>query len=194
MIFTEDILVKANVRIVARERGKIKEIQEGHNIFTTIGREYVINLMRGDSSETVHYLGVGIGGNRQTLDIASLYPGLASSYPGGNTFSDDDPSITTLERPVQVTPGVWLGVGVIAAPSTPNTILRITREFTEDEINLTGTYPVVPISEAGLYISSENPAEDPYTGVRQTVIAYKGGAPISKTPGISIDIRWEVRL
>lgn len=204
MFLHEDIEVKANVYVVARERGKIVGIREDHNIFTTIGREYVVDMFAGSSSETVQYIGVGIGSDEQTVNVSSVYPSLDSTYPGQNVFDDDDPSIQVLERPVQASSGTWMVTGSATQPVS--TTYRITYLYGQTEINLSGSYPIVPISESGLHLSSESPTAAAYTGgsapdyigparlTSQRVCAYNGFAPISKGPGMTIEIRWELRL
>lgn len=204
MHLSEDIEVKANVKIIARERGKIVDVREVHNIFTNLGGEYVVDLFGGSSSETVQYMGVGIGSDEQTINIASVYPSLDSTYPGQNVFSDDDPTITVLERPVQITAGTWMIAPTASEPDSKT--YRLTYLFSGTEINMSGAYPIVPISESGLHLSSENPASNAYTGgtapdyigparlTDQRVIAYNGFAPVSKGAGVTIEVRWELRL
>jgi hypothetical protein len=205
MFLQEDIEINANVHIIARERGKIVDTRDVHNIFTTIGREYVVDLFGGSSSETVQYISVGIGSDEQTVDISSVYPSLDSTYPGQNVFDDDDPSVSTLERPVQTTAiGRWMEAGSASEPVS--TTYRIIYLFGQNDINLSGAYPIVPISETGLHLSSESPTANPYTGgsapdyigparlTSQRVCAYNGFAPISKGPGVTLEVRWELRL
>jgi hypothetical protein len=204
IILKDDIEVRANVEIIARERGKIVDRRDEHNIFVNLGREYLADRVHNTSSEWIKWMGLGIGSDEQTIDIAATYPTLDAAYPGQNIFSDSDPTLTVLERPVKLQNGTsnyWILETTLSQPIA--TTAKFVYTFTETDVNLTGTYPVVPISEAGLYLDGQTQTDNPYTGGsspdwigpnRQTVVAYNGFAPISKTPSISVEVRWELRF
>lgn len=114
--------MKANVRIEMRERGKLVDVREGHNIFLERGRIWLAQMIglvqhlpdTPTRSDRIRYMGVGVGGKEQsnisvatTAPITTLYP--AGSDPeasGGNDYDDTfpvSPIINTLERPVKIT-------------------------------------------------------------------------------------------
>jgi hypothetical protein len=204
IILKDDIEVVANVEIIARERGKIVDRREDHNIFVNLGREYLADRVHNTSAEWIKWMGLGIGSDEQTVDIAANYATLDSAYKGQNIFSDSDPTITVLERPVKLQNGTlnyWLLAATLSQPIA--TTAKFVYSFSETDINLTGLYPVVPISEAGLYLDGQTQTTNPYTGgtipdwigpSRQTLVAYNGFAPISKTPSIAVEVRWELRF
>ena len=117
MRFSEDIQVKQNLHLVARERGKIVARRDGHNIFVDLGREWLSRLIAYQSyspdvyqrDDRVRYMGFGIGGNRQlALPTANSFPigGAGNPYAasshtgiGANQQTDLDRTVTTLLLP-----------------------------------------------------------------------------------------------
>jgi hypothetical protein len=112
----------SNVRIVARERGKIVAVREGHNTWTLYGRQYLAEqaslLSQGpdvpERDARVKYVGFGIGGKGQNqLSMVQSAPwstvfaaGLDPNATTGNEYDSDlpvAPPINTLERPVPLT-------------------------------------------------------------------------------------------
>ena len=69
----ETIQVRNNLRLIARERGKIVARREGHNIWLDLGREYLASLIADVSfgpdvperNDRIKYMELGIGGTRQ---------------------------------------------------------------------------------------------------------------------------------
>src|SRR5262245_18012528 len=99
MRFIEDVEVKQNVRIIARERGKLVTERVGHNIFLNLGREWLAQLISlasvgpdvGERDDRVKYIALGIGGTRQlALAHANTAP-YGTIYAGSNIQTDDDP-------------------------------------------------------------------------------------------------------
>ena len=120
MKIKETVKVRNNLRITARERGKIAARREGHNIWLDLGREYLASLIAlasyspdtPERNDRVKYMGFGIGGTRQVAPgVANTAP-LVVAYPGTNAQTDTDPLVTTLERPVRVS-------GSTTSPSSP---------------------------------------------------------------------------
>jgi hypothetical protein len=227
MKFIEEIGAKANVRIIARERGKKvpKLCRESHNVWVNIGREYlakVISPLLGFTGHVndnvVQYMGLGIGGDQQLLDLTGpAWTTLAAHYPGQNLYDDTTTDRSYLERPVKVTgtpgvgtaPGVWLSQ--VAAPptflGTPITKVDFETLFDYTDINLTGAYPTVPLSEASLVLSSEvasrlsNEVYDygsapDYINVstRQKLVAYNTFDTLAKTEAVSLELHWEIQF
>lgn len=230
-MLTEIIQAKVNVRIIARERGKIRRdlCRQGHNIWVNFGRQFLAEVISPlDTNYNKHYgegsvvrvtkwMGVGIGSDEQTVDIASTYPTLDTDYPGQNIFDDSVLTTPYLERPVKVTgtagvgtaAGVWLKV-VSAPPTfsgTPTHIVTFTTLFSNTDMHLGGSYPAVPLSECGLYLSDQPDslvssqvydygASPDYinTSTRQRLIAYNGFAPLTKTASVSLELNWEIQF
>jgi len=205
-MFQDYIEVKQNVRITARERGKIVARREGHNIWLNLGRTYLARVLSYSSfspdtpseNARIKYMGVGIGSTAQTsLGIANAAP-MVPSYSGTNTQTDDDPLVTTLERPVRISgsqsnyPGlagdVW--VGQVQAPPDFSVDRQVTytRVFSEDEVSY-NTYSSVPLSEVGLLTSNADIAN-----YQNTLIAYETFDTLSKTPVIAVEIVWTLQF
>jgi hypothetical protein len=197
--------------------------RESHNIWVDLGREFLPKVISPTASfagrvddSTIKYIGFGIGGNKQTVDIATLYPTLEADYPGQNTYDKETHDITTLERPVLVTgtggsggSGTW--AGAVTAPPTfidvsgVDSTVQFTTAINEQAINLSGAYPAVPLSEVALILSSQESkivgadaadvydyADPPgYIGAdRATIVAYNNFAPVTKTTDIAFELRW----
>lgn len=113
--------MKANVRIEVRERGKLMEIREGHNLFLEHGRQWLAELIGlqqqdpdiGERDDRIRYMGVGVGGKQQgnipmatTPPVTTLYPaGYDPNATTGNEYYDQypiAPFISTLERPIKM--------------------------------------------------------------------------------------------
>jgi len=213
--FFDDIEVKQNVRIEARERGKLVTVREGHNIFVDLGREWLSKLIcylsfSPDVTEEdarVRYMGFGIGGTRQVAlgvsDAAPIGGGTDAYRPsyggaGANIQTDIDPLVTTLERPVRISggtddyPGVasdaW--IGQVQAPVTHSTSTSATfrRLFTGPEISY-DPYVSVPLSEVGLFTSAASTSV-PFN----TLIAYDTFDTLSKTTSFELEVVWTLRF
>jgi len=205
MRLIEEIEVKTNLVITARERGKIVARREGHNIFLNTGREWLAQLIAylsfspdvPENDYRVRYMGLGIGGSRQLVPNTSMLPQVNTDYAGSNAQTDTNPNVIYLERPVRLsgsaTPfpfnpsDVWLGQ--IQAPADhpiPNRT-TFTRVFTDVEVNYT-PYETVPLSEIGLYTAGANPNIHNNTGL--TFVAYDTFDTLSKTSAIQLQVDW----
>ena len=226
--------IPGNVWITVRDdRGKRvpQHCRHNHNIFVDLGREYLARVVFPNVALTDHevegvtpgdrelikYMGVGIGGDSQTnpnayaTPLSADYPPASpSSSPGGvgNLQTDDDLTITQLERPVKISSSspVWLAPVLTPRPATAATTARFDHLFTVTDINTADSpnYPVVPLSEIGLFLSTADPdASNVYDSGnlpshigagRQTLVAYNTFEPIPKTVSFSLEIRWELRF
>jgi hypothetical protein len=200
------IEVKQNLKLVARERGKIVQQRIGHNIWLDLGREWLAKLISLDSygpdvprrNDRIKYMGLGIGGTRQlALPTANSAP-IAPPYTGTNVQTDTDPAVVTLERPIRISgsssnyPGLagdaW--VGLVQAPadfSVPHAV-TYTRLFTEADVNY-GPFHTMPLSEIGLLTSAADPEN-----WQNTLVAYDTFDTISKTPAVAIEVTWTIRF
>jgi len=152
----------ANFTAIVRERGKIvpRHCRHNHNIWVTLGREYLARVIAPNTAKDDHYaetgpanrefikyMGLGIGGTSQTHPSAYLTP-LSVDYPpatgvapggAGNKYTDSDLTVKNLERPVALSWGVtnelWLGEVSTPVDFPLATTLLLRRLFTAPEIN-----------------------------------------------------------
>lgn len=203
---TDDIEVKQNLKITARERGKIVARREGHNIFLNLGREWLARLvsyaslspLTPEEDHRIRYMGFGVGGTRQVaLSVANSAP-IVTAYPGTNLQTDTDPSIHILERPVRISgststyPGlagdIWLGacqVPVVHGTPHETTFIRL---FTQTEVSYS-SFLTVPLSEVMLFTNSADIGSYINTGV-----AYDTFDTLSKTMAFELLVEWTLRL
>ena len=225
------MLLPGNIWITVRERGKrvLQHCRHEHNIWVDLGREYLARVLSPNLGFTDHYaenpptnprefiqyMGVGIGGDSQVHPAAYVSP-LSDDYPPanpagpgdfGNKFSDEDLTITTLERPVKINPTSPIWLDNVVQPVTflnNGKTVRFDHLFTMPVINSVGPYTVVPLSEVALFLSTaDKDAGNVYdTGNiptmvgagRQTLMAYNTFSPIPKTVSFSLEVRWELRF
>jgi hypothetical protein len=206
MRFIETIEVKQNLRITARERGKIVARRDGHNIWLNLGREYLAQLISyatfsplvGERDDRIRYMGLGVGGNRQLmLGVANAVP-IVTAYPGTNVQTDSDAGVTTLERPVRVTgsedpyPGqgadVWIGQVQSPVNHPVATQTTFSRIFASTDVSY-GSFLSVPLSEIGLFSGIANP-----NLYNNTMVAYDTFDTISKTAAIELEVNWTIRF
>jgi len=198
MRFPEDIRAIGNFYAHLREGGKIVpgSRREGHNIFTTNGRNWLAKLVSWYATAStdvpftnrrVRWLGMGRGSQIEATTVASLaIPVLATT--------------TQYMVPIQA----------VEFPTA--TSVRFIKEFLLNEITLSAT-PVV-ITEAGLFADvnpanaglpndgSEDAAQDPGnvdTTLNPSVgtnppVAYKAFEPLTKTIDFTLEVRWDFRF
>lgn len=204
--FVEDIEVKQNLFITSRERGKVKERREGHNIWLNLGREYLASLiayatitpLTPERDDRIRYMGFGIGGTRQIAPgVANAAP-ISPPYVGTNNQTDTNPAITVIERPVRLSgsssnyPGLagdaW--IGTVQAPAGHDIPTEVTfrRLFTQLEISY-GSFLTVPLSEIGLLTNAANPEF-----YQNTLVAYDTFDTLSKTTSVEIEVVWTIRF
>lgn len=223
------LLIPANISITVRERGKRvpQHCRDDHNLWVDLGREYLPRVISPNTGFTDHYaessgmrefvrfMGVGIGGESQRHPEAYIsplkddYPPATGVAPGGwgNKQSDEDLTVTVLERPVKINPTTPIWLDNVVTPVTylnSGRTVRYDHLFDETVINSVGPYTVVPLSEIGLFLCTKdkdaanvydlsNPPS--YVGAgRQTLLAYNTFEPIPKTVSFSLEVRWELRF
>lgn len=207
MRIVDTVEVKQNVLITTRERGKLVGRREGHNIWVDLGREYLAGLIActsfgpdvGERDDRIKYIGFGIGGTRQNAPGVSGVAPMSTAYPGTNAQTDEDPSVTTLERPVRISgttlvppydaADVWLGQVQAPAPHGTPTEVTFRRLFSSAEISY-ATFLTVPLSEVGLYTSAANPVGVPLN----TLVAYDTFDTLSKTSSFELEVVWTIRF
>lgn len=207
------IEVRANIEMIARERGKIVRRHESHNIFLNLGREWLSNVIAYSSlpagtpppatpvtaaeDRRIRYIAYGIGGAYGgTVDAT-----LIAHYPGTNIQTDTDPAVLRLERPVRISSpipaapvlppydaaDVWIAQ-LQAPPSKPTTTTtRFVHVLGPSDVSY-GPFLTVPISEVGLVLNGADLyAED------NTCICYDCFEPFPKKSAVSIETRWSLR-
>lgn len=211
MRIVDTIPVKQNLKLIARERGKIVDRREGHNIFLNLGKEWLAELMGYQDPTTqttfrddrIRYMGVGIGGTRQLALATANNPPIGGGGPGGpyegsNLQTDEDPTVSVIERPVRISggssvyPGVggdaWVGqIGSADPISVPNQV-TFQRIFTQLEVSY-GQFLSVPLSEIMLFTNAADP-----TNFQNTGMAYDTFDTISKTTAIELEVVWTLRI
>jgi len=206
MRLVEDIPVKQNLTLKMRERGKLMQIREGHNIWLDLGREYLAELIAFASyspdvpfrNDRIRYMGLGIGGNTQIAPGRANAAPISPPYTGLNTQTDDDRTVAVLERPVRVTgsasnyPGLagdaWLGQIGSADPLTVKNECTFRRVFTELDCSY-GQFISVPLSEIGLFTSAADP-----NNYQNTAVAYDTFDTLSKTAAFELEVIWTIRF
>lgn len=212
MKIQDAIEVKWNLQIDLYERGKKRPWHHRtHNIVLNTGRQMFCELITASSfsgasyvrhqDSVVRYIGFGIGGVMQNNPAALASPysdPYPTGYSGTNVQTDTDVTVSRLERPVQVSPDVWMRQ--VSTPGTfpTATSTRFIATFAEADLNF-GSFTSVPISEIGLYKSSADPslpngAAGAYPGAGGHTVAYDTFNTISKTGVFSIQVLWELRF
>lgn len=200
----DTIEVKQNLKLIARERGKIVALREGHNIWLDLGREWIANLigLQSLSPDTpqednrLKYMGLGIGGTRQLAPGTANAGDLLADYPGTNNQTDTDPGVTTLERPVRVTGGsgaptagdLWIAANQVPTDHLTATSATFRRVFTQLEVSY-HPYLTVPMSEIGLFHAGADPQY-----YLNNPVAYDTFDTISKTSAVELEVEWTIRF
>jgi hypothetical protein len=188
--------ISGHLRVELRERGKLRTVREGHNIWTLTGRELVAELLglksnavyttadgnvpQGFRYDRIAFIGVGIGAQPEVGNIANLV--------------DPVPYVTGEFLAALEVPATFPA----ASGSTTNTSIRFVREFSRGEISL--GYSVV-ITECGLFTNGDpnnNWAVPAPTSVvaaaSRAPAAYKLIEPVTKTTDSTLRFIWDVRI
>jgi len=191
----EDFIeVKSNLVIVVRERGKIVDRREGHNIWLNLGREYLAQLIcyvsftpvTAERDDRLRYMGLGMGGTRQlALATANAAP-LVTAYPGTNSQTDSEPTMTRIERPVRLSGSSDTYQAPAQHPVATQTVLS--RLFTSVDVSY-APFLTVPLSEIGLFTGDANPSV-----YNNTLVAYDTFDTLSKTAAFEFEVAWTIRF
>jgi hypothetical protein len=202
----DDIEVKTNISLILRERGKVVARRECHNIFLATGSEWLAELVSLQSyspdvaytDHRIKYMGLGIGGTQQLALDRANNPPITPPYGGTNTQTDEDATVTSLERPVRISgsdapyPGIagdaWVAQLTSSDPVTTPGHAVYTRIFTETEINY-GAFDSVPLSEVALFTAAADPEN-----YQNVPIAYDTFDTLSKTAAFVLEAIWTLRF
>lgn len=194
-----------NVAIKIYEHGELVDIRTGHNVWVDEGREWMARLIADEptpEARRVRYMGVGIGGKFQALQSLVTTPPISSTYPvpfapNSTTGFDfdhtypQDPEITAIERPVQVTSGVWLidDPNLFFTHLTPYelTIHGVVDGTAGDVVF--GSFTEMPLSEAGLFLSDASKSS-----ASNDVVAYYSFGTIQFNVNVRLEFIWSVRF
>lgn len=213
-----------NVFINVYENGELITQREGHNVWVDRGRQYLAEMVgyqeytvpTPERSDRIRYMGLGIGGNRQTrLDLANAVP-LVTAYPAGydplattgNTYRKEypiNPLITSLERPIRITGGtnpyasaVGTDEWLIDDPqlfTTHQSLYEVTLHGFVDcgagEV-IYGPWSEMPLSEMALF-TSESGAVDKNTPY-SLAVAYFSFDTILLNSKSYVEFIWRVRF
>jgi hypothetical protein len=206
---TENFNISANVVVRAYEDGVLAHTRESHNVFVNTGRAWLAKMLGASdysvdpptphATEKVAYIGLGCGGALQTdANFANTQP--------------ETVTVTALEDPIPVSQtggGVKTWLKKVLDQSYPSNVFfpgdfrtAFIADFVESEVSyalstsytsgiLVGTN--APVSEAGLYLSTANPALVTPTDVNR-LVAYNTFSAIPVTPNTVLRVNWELRL
>lgn len=183
------------LELVLRDKsGSVVDRRMGQNVWVNNGRTWLRDLfsyssfspLTAGNNNRIAYIGFGIGGTRQGSAAAAVAP-MGVDYPGTNLQTDQNPSVSQLERPVRWRSGKFLAPLAVPTFTTP-TSLRYSTVLDLTDVTY-GSYTAVPLSEIGLYL---NGADD--TVGSNQLIAYDTYETIQKTPGFTLAVTWVISL
>lgn len=183
--------LRINFEARCYERGKYVRgtHREGHNVFTTTGRDWLAHHSA--------WYSIGGGGDVPYTNRRVRWCGL------GEGSQPEVEGVTSLVTPVEATAGQYLAA-VQAASFPVGTSVEFYKEFGVSEVSF-GSNPIVAITEAGLFVdvfavSSQGGQDDSAVGAGDTTlnpastvnapVAYKTFEVINKTADFTLIIRW----
>lgn len=212
------IEVKYNLHIEARERGKLVQSMDTHNIFVDSGRYWLSRLMGYKTLPTpptapnegttatpvdpyvnhrIRYIGVGIGGDRQHYPVTYFNTPPLDVYQATFLQNDTTPAVSHLETPVPVYEhnGIyWLAQVTNTLTGLPNGQIKFTRVFTENELSFGGR-PIIPVSEVALFTNEADPTASPYpTRYDGPMVCYDTLDTLPKNNSIVLQFDWTLRV
>lgn len=218
MYFNDDLEPSVNVAISVYEDGKLIDQRISHNVFTNTGRTWLSRIIGSSdyaqdpptphNTDKIAYIGFGCGGALQTnTDFATGQTELVT--------------VNALQDPVPVSIDGDQRLYLKQVDNQTNSSVYFPGDFrtrfivdiAESELSFTGNITrvsnmavgtSVPISEAGLYLSSANPRftheADPANPLEadpaepNRLVAYNIFDPIHVTPNVILRVEWEVRF
>lgn len=174
-----------SVKAICNDTGKVLHERLGHNVWTTVGREYsaLLKTYRGRvgnnlvpfRSDRIAYVGLGSGTQPESVDVTRLVDPVA--YSGSTWLKEINHNKTSFPN------------------SGSRTAIRYVVEFEESDFS--GN---IYISECGLFTDGHSvdftPGNRSLSIVDSSIqapLAYHTFAPIPKTPNVSIELVWELR-
>lgn len=167
--------------------------REAHNVFTTTGRDWLAHLVVWSTigspdvpvtNRRLRWMGVGTGTQLEVEGIVSLDTPVEVDESGNYLAAIQTYEFTAVAR------------------------VRVSKEFSTEEIS-TDSNPVVPVTEAGLFVdvfpvsvlggTDDTDAGSEDTTLNRTVannapVAYRTFDVINKTQDFNLEIRWELNF
>jgi len=218
MYFKDELEPTINVAISAYKDGKLIDQRLSHNVFTNTGRTWLSRLVGSSdysqeppaphTHQKIAYIGFGCGGALQSNN----------DFATGQT---ELVTVTSLQDPVPVSIDGDQRLYLKQVDDQANSSIYFPGDFrtrfivdiAESELSFTGNTTrvsnkavgtSVPISEAGLYLSSANPRftheADPANPLEadpagpNMLVAYNIFDPIHVTPNVILRVEWELRF
>jgi hypothetical protein len=215
--FTAALNVEVNFALGVYDKasGRLLEMRRTHNVTTNVGRDWMVTLFGSSdysqvkptplTDDKIMYMGLGVGGALQTdnqyantqaelVTVVALEDPVPFSEVGNvKTYlrQVNNQSLTTTYFP-----GSFRTVFILDIAET-----EISYAAAKSRVSDVAVGTAVPISEAGLYLSSAVPTYDavailgvdPATSTNK-IVAYNIFDPIMVTPNVVIRAEWELRV
>jgi hypothetical protein len=218
MLLSDKLEPTINVAIAAYENGKLVEQRFGHNVFTNTGRNWLSRVVGSDdysfdppsphNTDKIMYIGFGCGGALQN----------DNNFASGQT---ELVTVTSIQDPVPISIDFGQALYLKRVDDQKNNSVYFPGDFrtrfiidiAEDELSFPGNATrvsnvnvdtSVPISEAGLYLSSAHPRfthnanpplpEEADPAAPNYLVAYNIFDPIHITPNVILRVEWELRF
>jgi hypothetical protein len=220
MLLSDKLEPTINIAIAAfdKKTGKLIDQRLGHNVFTNTGRNWLSRVVGSDdysmdppnphNTDKIMFMGFGCGGALQ----------------GDNNFATGQTelvTVTSIQDPIPISNDFNQRLYLKQVDDQSNNSIYFPGDFrtrfiidiAEDELSFPGNITrvsnvtvgtSVPISEAGLYLSSANPrftheANPPLLGESDPaapnyLVAYNIFDPIHITPNVVLRVEWELRF
>lgn len=218
MLLSDKLDPTINVAIAVIRDGKLIEERFGHNVFTNTGRQWLAKIIGSDNysqdppsphnTDKIKYIGFGCGGALQSnTDFATGQTELVT--------------VTSIQDPIPVSVDFDQRLYLKQVDNQTNDSVYFPGDFrtrficdiAEDELSFAGNITrvsnvqvgtSVPITEAGLFLSSANPRftheanpplpdeADPASA--NYLVAYNIFDPIHITPNVILRVEWEIRF
>lgn len=218
MYFSDELEPSVNVAISVYKDGELVDRRISHNVFTNTGRTWLSRLVGAadysqdpatpHNTDKIAYMGFGCGGALQSNN----------SFATGQT---ELVTVKALQDPVPVSKDGDQRLYLKGVDNQANSSVyfpgdfrtRFVVDIAESELSFAGNFTrisnievgtSVPISEAGLYLSSANPRftheADPADPTEadpadaNMLVAYNIFDPIHVTPNVVLRVEWELRF
>lgn len=218
MLLSDKLDPTINVAIAVIRDGKLVEERFGHNVFTNTGRNWLSKIIGSDNysqdppsphnTDKIKYIGFGCGGALQTnTDFATGQTELVT--------------VTSIQDPIPISVDFDQRLYLKQVDNQTNDSVYFPGDFrtrficdiAEDELSFAGNVTrvsnvevgtSVPITEAGLYLSSANPRytheanpplpDEADPAAANYLVAYNIFDPIHITPNVILRVEWEIRF
>jgi hypothetical protein len=214
MKLTDRLGPKFNVKINVYDNGRLVDQRLSHNVVTNTGRTWLSRLVGASNyssnpplphtTDKIGYIGLGCGGALQT---DSAHPKSQTELVTVEALEDPVPySLVGLVSTYLKQVDNQLVSSSVYFPGTYRT--RFVVDVAETEVSYSGSEArvsgtvvntSVPVSEAGLYLSSAEPTWDGGNSGADPagandLVCYNIFEPIIVTPNVILRLEWELRF